>query len=169
MKKMQSSQRWRFTLLTCICCSFLLCHNKTIAQEKTLILPIPQQLTVSNDAFVVDESVSIIIPQNATERDISLARLLVRELSNKYGIGLKIEIRADIPKNGKVVVMGSVQNPLIKKYCTDNKVELTEKNPGSEGYVLKVNSNSVIIGGSDDSGAFYGLQSLRQLLQNGLG
>src|SRR5882762_10546094 len=127
MKKMQSSPCRRFTLLTGICCSFLLCPIKTIAQEKVLIFPIPQQLTVINDAFVVDESVSIIVPQNATERDIALARLLVRELSNKYGIGLKIETRADIPKKGKVVVMGSFQNPLIKKYCTDNKVELTQK------------------------------------------
>ena len=117
----------------------------------------------------MDETVSIILPQNAGKKDISLANFLVRELSDKYGVALKIETLADIPKNRKVVVMGTINNPLIKKYCTENKLELTAKNPGAEGYLLQVKTNTIVIGGSDDPGAFFGLQSLRQLIEAGKG
>ena len=166
---MRSTNLWQCTLLPALLCLSLVHSTKTMAQDIPLIFPIPQQLVVTHDAFVLDETTSIVIPQNASEKDVSLARFLVRELSDKYGVALKIETRTTIPMDKKVVVMGSVQNPLIRKYCADNKVELTQKNPGSEGYILQVNSNSVIIGGSDDAGAFYGFQSLRQLLQTGKG
>ena len=36
-----------------------------------------------------------------------------------------------------------------------------------EGYVLHIDSSGIIIVGSDERGAFYGLQSLRQLLKAG--
>ena len=140
-----------------------------MAFEKPLIFPIPQHMDVSNEIFILNETVSIVIPQNASGKDISLANFLVRELSDKYGVALKIEKLADIPKNRKVVVMGAITNPLIKKYCEENKLELTAKNPGAEGYLLQVNSNTIFIGGSDDHGAFYGLQSLRQLIEAGKG
>ena len=44
---------------------------------------------------------SIIIPPNASKKDISLANFLVRELSDKYGVVLKIETLSDIPANKK--------------------------------------------------------------------
>jgi len=140
-----------------------------MAVERPLIFPIPQHTEVTNEHFILDESVSIIVPPNANKKDISLANFLVRELSDKYGLALKIETLADIPKNKKVVVMGTINNPLIKNYCKENKLELTAKNPGTEGYILQIDSNTIVIGGWDDAGAFSGLQSLRQLIEAGKG
>ena len=169
MKKIESKKLCQYILIATIHCCLCLCSTKVIAFEKPLIFPIPQHLEVSNETFILDETVSIIIPQNANEKDISLANFLVRDLSDKYGVALKIETLADIPKNGKVIVMGTINSRLVKKYCTENKLELTAKNPGTEGYILQVKTNTIFIGGSDDHGAFYGLQSLRQLIQNGKG
>ena len=166
---MDSTKSHRFNLFSAICLFSLVYSMKTMAQDRPLIFPIPQRLEVTKDVFVMDETASIIVPQNASEKDIFLARFLVRELSDKYGIALKIETRADIPRDRKVVVMGSVNNPLVKKYCTDDKVEVTQKSPGSEGYLLNVNSKSIVIAGWDDAGAFWGLQSLRNLLEAGKG
>ncbi len=140
-----------------------------LAAAETLIFPIPQEMELTGEVFRVDESVSIILPQVSREADVFLARFLVRELSDKYGIAVKIKTVSDIPDEGKVVVMGTTENPLIRRYCIDNKLALTHTNPGAEGYLLQVSSNRIVIGGSDDPGAFYGLQSLRQLLENGNG
>jgi len=140
-----------------------------LANEKPLIFPIPQKLQITQDKFIVDETISILVPENASSQDISLARFLVGELSDKYGVALKIKTNSFIPKNGKSVIMGALNNPLVKKYCSDHKLELTEKKPGPEGYILHVENNLVVIAGSDDSGAFFGLQSLRQLLMAGNG
>jgi Glycosyl hydrolase family 20, domain 2 len=48
-------------------------------------------------------------------------------------------------------------------------LEITRKSPGHEGYILHVVGNKIIIAGYDNEGAFFGLQSLRQLIQAGNG
>ena len=134
------------------------------AAEKPLIFPIPQKLEVTNEIFELDETVSIIVPQKNNEEDLFLARFLVRELSDKYGIAIKIETKTSIPEGRKVVVMGSVDNPLIKQYNEDNNLKMSLEYPGPEGYFLQVSSHKIVVSGWDDPGAFFGLQSLRQLI-----
>jgi hypothetical protein len=152
-----------------VLCGILAINVAGIQAAEQLIFPIPQEMQVTNDLFTLEGSVTIIVPENAPEKDISLARSLVGELSAKYGIALKIEKHSAIPKDKKVIVMGSIGNPLIKKYCTDNNIPVDGKNPGPEGYILDVNSKMVVIAGWDDPGAFFGFQSLRQLIQKGNG
>ena len=64
---------------------------RVMAAEKILIFPIPQQLELTGEEFVMDETVSIIVPEENSDEDIFLARFLVRELSDKYGIAVNIE------------------------------------------------------------------------------
>lgn len=169
MKKTKIKRAEHVIKLAVFSCILFLCSVNVQAVEKTLIFPIPQQMQITSDIFAFDESISIIVPQNMSKNDIFLARFLVRELSDKYGIALKIEPMRDIPKDRKVVVMGRFDNPLVKGYCKANNLEVSEKTPGREGYRLQVNKNRIIIAGSDDAGAFYGLQSLRQLIDAGNG
>lgn len=140
-----------------------------VAIEKPLIFPIPQQIVMTQESFIMDEAVSILVPESASEADINLAKNLVRELSDKYGIALKIKSCTEVPKSGKSVIMGTLNNILIRKYCSDNKLELNEKKPGPEGYLLHVGTNLVVVAGWDDPGTFFGFQSLRQLLIDGKG
>src|SRR4030042_6833190 len=123
---------------------------RLLAVEKTLIFPIPQQMEVTNEWFILDESVSIVVPENSSERDIFLARFLVRELSDKYGLAIKIELLSDLPGDRKVVVMGTLDNILVRQYCISNNLDLNQKDPVPEGYVLQVSSNQIVIAGWDD-------------------
>jgi len=134
------------------------------AVERPLIFPIPQQMELTGETFSLDESVSIVVPVKACDQDLFLARFLVRELSDKYGIAVRIESGGDIPSGRKTVVMGSVDNPLVSRYLKVNGIEMGESDPGPEGYLLHVTGNQIVIAGWDDPGAFYGLQSLRQLI-----
>src|SRR5215831_16509088 len=117
MKKIKSRYLSQFIKTMIIACCFCLCSMKVVATEKPLIFPIPQHSEVTNESFILDQDVSIIIPQNASKNDISLANFLVRELNDKYGVILKIEKLPGVPTNRKVVVMGTSNNPIIKKYC----------------------------------------------------
>ena len=137
MKSKEPNKIWMLIIMATIHNSLCFYSINAMATDP-LIFPIPQQMEVTDEIFLLDETVSIILPQNAREKDIALANFLVRELSEKYGVALKIETLADIPKNRKVVVMGTINNPLIKKYCTENKLVLSAKNPGHEGYLLQV-------------------------------
>ncbi len=149
--------------------SVLLNSMDAMASGNTLIFPIPKQIQITSDIFIPDETMSIIVPQNMSRNDVFLARFLVRELSDKFGIAVKIESGMEIPKNRKIVVIGRYDNPLIRGYCKENKLEVNDKIPGPEGYILQVSTDKIIVAGSDEQGAFYGLQSLRQLLNAGNG
>ncbi len=169
MRKTETKELLMRIILMIIFSSLFMYPVKAFAVEKPLIFPIPQQIQITSDSYILDGSITVIVPQDMSRNDIFLARFLVRELSDRYGIAVKIESRTDIPKNKRIVVMGRFDNPLIQAYCKENKLEITEKDPGAEGYILQVNSDKIIISGSDDAGAFYGLQSLRQLIDAGNG
>ena len=145
-------------------------HARTNGHEKAIIFPLPQEIEKNNERFILDEDVLILIPQHATESDLGLARSLVRELSDKYGVALNIKHVSGIPDDkGRYIVMGVIDNPLINSYCSQNNIEVSQKSPGKEGYVLTVGKNLAVVAGWDDSGAFYGFQSLRQLVHKNEG
>ncbi len=144
----------------------LIFHSTIVnGQKKAIIFPLPQHLEETGEWFTLDEQTVVLIPQNATENDLRLARSLVRELSDKYGQAINIEHVSSVPDdNTNYVIMGVIDNPLINNYCTQNNIELSLDSPGKEGYVLEVEKNKVVVAGWDERGAFYGLQSLRQLV-----
>ncbi|MEE9429758.1 MAG: glycoside hydrolase family 20 zincin-like fold domain-containing protein, partial [Melioribacteraceae bacterium] len=79
-------------------------------------------------------------------------------------IPLSTNLVSDISASKNKIIMGTIDNQLIKEYCTKHNIDVTSKSPGKEGYVLIVEKNTIIIAGWDDAGAFYGLQTLRQLI-----
>ena len=139
------------------------------AKDIPLIFPVPREQKVTNDLFIVDEGISVVVPVNAGKQDIFLARSIIRELSDKYGVAVKLTTANTLPSKGKVILMGNQNNILIREYCSRNNLLLTKEKPGTEGYILHVKNNLIAIAGWDDQGAFYGLQSLRQLLIRGNG
>ena len=157
-----------FYLIQLLFFAFLLItgfSHSVFAIEKPMIFPIPQSVQITNDDFILDESVTILVPENATENDNSLVCLLTSELTNQYGLAIKTEIRSDIPENKKVIVLGSIDNLLISKYLDNEGLNFSAQNSVPEGYILNVSNNKIIVAGWDDSGAFYGIQSLRQLIR----
>jgi hypothetical protein len=166
MKKEEAAKHWKMVLSVTVFVSLITWTMELHAIEKTLIFPIPQEMEITGETFVLDETMTILIPEEKSDKDLFLARFLVRELSDKYGIAVNIESGSHIPVDRKVVVMGSINNPLIKQFSKENQLDIDEKSPGSEGYILHVSSNTVVVAGWDDPGAFYGLQSLRQLIDN---
>lgn len=143
--------------------------NPVNAAEKPGIFPIPQIIEYTRDNFVPDETMSVVIPANPSENDLFLARFLIRELSDKYGIAVKAEHSHTIPEVSKTITMGRFDNPLVMSYCEKANLVIDSKDPGPEGYILEVTGDRILIAGSDDAGAFYGLQSLRQLIEAGNG
>jgi hypothetical protein len=132
---------------------------------RPLIFPEPKKITVAGPGFTLDDQTTIVLPSRASEQDLLLANFLRDEIGDRFAHHLKIERAATLNANRRLILMGSIANPLVKAYCTQHKIDVSAQSPGPEGYVLRVDSNIVFIAGSDDRGAFYGLQSLRQLAE----
>lgn len=146
---------------------FLSNYYCVFGQKESLIFPFPQEIETTEENFSLTEDVVILVPEYSSQSDLKMAHSLVRELSDLYGIALNIMRTDKIPDDGEnYIVIGSIDNPLVRSYCEKNNTELSVDNPGKDGYVLQVKNNIVLIAGWDEKGTFYGLQSLRQLIQN---
>jgi hypothetical protein len=131
------------------------------------IFPEPREIASSGGDFLVDDGVEIVLPKSASAEDILLAESLSRELADRFGVQVKQARLVKVDASRRVILLGSVTNSLIAGYCAKAGISVSAKNPGPEGYVLRVEPGLVLIAGSDDRGAFYGLQSLRQLAERG--
>jgi len=132
----------------------------------SLIFPEPREISAAGKGFVLDNQVTIAIPAAASHEDLFLAHFLADELGDRFAMHLKTERVTHLESGRRMILMGSAANPLVAAYCAQNHIEVSAQNPGAEGYVLVVSANVVLVAGSDDQGAFYGLQSLRQLASN---
>ena len=131
------------------------------------IFPPPQEMELRGAPFALNEECTLVLPLVPSNNDTSLARFLTEELSDRYNLRLRTQHSEKLPTSGKFLVIGSIQNPLVREFCRQNHQEVTMQNPGPEGYVLHADENAVVVAGSDERGAFYGLQSLKQLLASG--
>lgn len=128
------------------------------------VFPEPREMNISGGPFILDESAAIVLPAEASQSDVRLARLLSAELSSRHGIAIKEDRAARLPGGRRFILIGSSGNALVKEYCATHGLEVSASKPGPEGYLLSVTPDAVVVAGSDEQGAFYGLQSLRQLI-----
>jgi Glycosyl hydrolase family 20, domain 2/Glycosyl hydrolase family 20, catalytic domain len=129
-----------------------------------MIFPVPREVTKQNGRLKVDASVAILVPELASNSDLFLASFLSAELANPYGIPLRVRRTAAIPKSQRFILMGDESNPLVRQYREAHGIQTASGAPHPEGYVLDATDQSVVIVGNDKPGAFYGLQTLRQIL-----
>jgi hypothetical protein len=131
----------------------------------SLIFPKPQRITATSESFVLDERVRILVPSRPSDQDLFLAHRLMHELSDRFDRHPRITPTASVQSNTPSVVMGGLENPLVRQCCARLNLHPHEQIQSDEGYLLHVEKDLVLIAGRDDRGAFYGFQSLRQLLR----
>ncbi len=131
------------------------------------IFPEPREIASSGGDFTVDEGVEIVLPKKASSEDAQLAEEFARDLADRFAVHPKRTRLAKVDAGKRVILMGSIDNPLIRAYCAKAGIKVTRESPGPEGYVLRVEPSLILIAGSDERGAFYGMQSLRQLAERG--
>ncbi|MFZ0515930.1 MAG: beta-N-acetylhexosaminidase [Acidobacteriaceae bacterium] len=130
----------------------------------TIIFPRPQEISSAGGNFILDDRVRLVVPSNASQHDLFLARTLANELGDRFDLHLQMERVPSVEAGARVILMGSMQNPLIRQYLSRTGTSGDPPIPGPEGYILRTGNNVVLVAGNDDRGAFYGLQSLRQLV-----
>jgi hypothetical protein len=139
--------------------------NHIATGEKPLIFPIPLDVQFKNGNFLIDKTTFILVPEKKNEIDDFLAGLLFNEMVDKYKQPLPIVKRSVIPAKDKFILIGDLTNPLVKRYVEKNGLLSSLKALGNEGYILSVSGNNIVVAANHKSGALYGLQSLRQIIQ----
>lgn len=113
------------------------CQNSVKSDSQSRIIPLPSEHSFSNASFSFEQDLRI----NATE-----------EFQVSYGF-----LEEFFQKNGSVRINESDTAPEIN-FLKDKTIA------HEEGYILEVLPEKILIKASTDKGAFYAVQSLRQLL-----
>lgn len=142
----------------------LFCPFVAAASERPLIFPLPQKMELLAEPFRLDESVPILVPEGRPDAEMALARMLAAELSDRHGLALKITTASNVRAGKRHILMGSAANPLVRAESVRRGLPAASR---AESYVLRVTADAVLVAGADNAGAFYGLQSLRQLIARG--
>ncbi|MFC1712073.1 glycoside hydrolase family 20 zincin-like fold domain-containing protein [Candidatus Poribacteria bacterium] len=131
------------------------------------IFPYPRKSETLEGRFVLDEQAVILLPENPSQSDTFLARFLSADLVDRYQVALGTVTARQVDEGKRFFLMGTIANPLVKTFCNEYGLTIPEQYSSGESYVLHITDNAVLIAGADEAGAFYGLQSLRQLISNG--
>jgi len=127
------------------------------------VFPPPQQMQATKETFPLAEAV-IAVPPDASPHDLFLSRSLSAYLVDRWQVALPVRRMSKLPSDGSVIILGTRKNGLVCEALKRRSVQVEVRASGPEGYLLDVQKNLVLVAGGDDAGAFYGLQSLRQLV-----
>lgn len=117
--------------------------------SEPMINPLVQQTTMGNATMKAPENFRLILD---THRQSSYALQDLRQWAS-LSIGKS-------PKNSLPLTLGIKGDRAIRKIA-----HLIPKH--TEGYYLSATPQGIIVGGADERGLFYGLQTLRQMLSDG--
>ncbi len=120
---------------------------KELVAAPVALIPFPKEVEWTNERFVFREGKVLIYIDNKLEDDCSSLRS-VKELLLSHGIR----------STHKRMKIGRTVPPQIIQLKIDEHIPVKK-----HGYLLKINNTQVTITGKDDTGLFYGVQTLRQL------
>jgi hypothetical protein len=135
------------------------------SKDKPLIYPFPAAVKLATGEFVVNESTSILAAERETQADKFLRSLVAAEFADRYGRALKIAKNTKLSAKENFILIGTIDNPLVRKYCESNGFMRDVKELGDEGYLLSVTDNGILIAANKANGALYGVESLRQIIR----
>ena len=139
--------------------------SPSFSKDKPLIFPLPVSVQLAQGEFVVTATTSIVVPKMETQTDKFLCELVVNEFIDRYNVSLEIVKEAKLTYGENFILVGTVDNPLVKQYCESHGLIPELKGLGDEGYVLVVSGNSVVVAANKQNGALYGVESLRQIIR----
>ena len=139
--------------------------QKTYSYNATII-PCPQEIEYLKTSYIVNNDSLIVISDGATNQEIFAANILQNELRDYFGVAVPIVKGDKYSKDKKPIIIGcknekSFINDIYEKVKKNTNLTLHNKR---EAYVLNASQMDILIYGNDYTGAFYGVQSLIQLL-----
>ena len=124
------------------------------------LIPYPNQLEVGEGVLRLGTRVSIEVASNE-EEDRFAASLLAEELNSLGGIAASVGAKAS---GWPRMVLARSESPAGRRILSESGLSLPPQ-AEEEGYLLVVTSREASVVSKTAAGVFYGVQTLRQLLQ----
>ena len=156
--------KWIFA---CLACLPLASHAQVNDAARALkILPAPKDVRMAEGRIVIKPSTTILI---SNSEDRTAAETLQKEIHDRTGMKLSIELATAAPKTTGHISLGRLTDPGLRSYLEAQGVktgdELGDSDLDKQGYVIRVTDSGALVAGRTAQGLFYGVQTLRQLLR----
>ncbi len=116
--------------------------------EKAALIPLPQQVKWTTERFSLYQAKTIVVSDSRLQKEATSLQKYIQS------IGLRLEVKSNAVPNEPHIALELADQPSIK-----NK---------TEGYILQVTSNQIKITAPTPHGIFNGLQTLKQLMRDGV-
>jgi hexosaminidase len=123
---------------------FLIFSSSNLTAQNSLnIVPAPAEVKMSKGVFILTENTTIVLEGTGLEKTVTFLNDYFKELC-----GYKLKISKNYSGNNSI---------RLNNKRLDNKITGT--------YILMANDKSINIAGNDESGVYYGIQTLMQLIE----
>jgi hypothetical protein len=157
--------KWIFACLVCLPLASHAQVNEAVRALK--VLPAPKEVRIAEGRMVIKPTTTILIG-NAEDR--TAAETLQKEIHDRTGVKLSIELVTAAPKTAGHISLGRLTDRGLRAYLESQGVQVDDDlgnhDLDKQGYVIRVTESGVLVAGRTGQGVFYGVQTLRQLLQS---
>jgi len=129
------------------------------------LLPLPKEVAFGTGVFTLSPATRIVVADDATDEDMFAARELNEELRAVGAPVLRVVPEREVSGAGGHILIGQGGSHALLRRVLGAEALVSRP----EGYLLRITPSSVLVAGADRRGAFYGVQTLRQLLRRGGG
>ncbi|HEY3104027.1 MAG TPA: glycoside hydrolase family 20 zincin-like fold domain-containing protein [Pyrinomonadaceae bacterium] len=138
----------------------LACSSAAAQAPAIQIIPAPKTIEVGSGSFPINSRVRVVLADRKSSEDRFAAQDFIDDLKTTADVTLSIG------KTGsrRDIIIGRLDVPALAESLRRSGVTVPA-NLTDEGYVLFANTERVIVAGKTETGTFYGVQTLKQLVR----
>lgn len=130
------------------------------------LIPQPREVKQTGGAaFAVTRRTRIVVSSALGGRDFQGAQMLEDEIERWTGWEPKITVSRTMPGGSNIIYIGSVAGDTKLRGALEKQGLAMPQGFDAQGYAISAQRQRILIGGASAQGAFYGAQTLRQLLR----
>lgn len=127
--------------------------------------PAPKEVQLRDGGFQVGPRTKILVQLGHQSEDRIAAETLAEEVADQSGLKLDIRgMKAAGKAEDGAIVLARLDDERVRRFLARNGLKADES-VGESGYLLFSDASHLIVAANSGQGLFYGVQTLRQLLQ----
>ena len=135
------------------------------AAARLQLVPQPREVKqASGGPFRVTKKTKIVVAKKFG-RDFAGAEMLVEEIGRWTGWKLKVELTEHMPGGSDFIYIGDAMEDARLREALGTSGLAMQNGFDPQGYAILAGRQRILVGGASEQGAFYGVQTLRQLLR----
>jgi hexosaminidase len=129
------------------------------------LVPEPKELQLRDGGFQVGPRTKIFVLLGHQSEDRIAAETLAEQVADQSGLQLDIlGMKAAAKAEGGAIVLARLQDKRVRRFLASKGLR-ADDSIGDDGYLLFSDKSHLIVAARSGEGLFYGVQTLRQLLQ----